>query len=120
MDRANETAHQHLMFCYVITGRRSAALEQYAACELALREELAVEPSEETRALEAWIRQASAGTRSHAGQMTNLPIPPTTFIGRRSEVNRVKELLRTADSRLVTLTGAGGSGKTRLAIQVGT
>jgi len=46
----------------------------------------------------------------------NLPIQLTSFIGREQEMARVKEIL--IDTRLVTLTGAGGSGKTRLAIQV--
>jgi predicted ATPase/DNA-binding SARP family transcriptional activator len=46
---------------------------------------------------------------------TNLPIQPTPLVGRESELRRVLELLE--QSRLVTLTGAGGSGKTRLALQ---
>jgi hypothetical protein len=47
----------------------------------------------------------------------NLPADLTTFIGRRTEVEHLVELL--ASARLVTLAGAGGSGKTRLAQQVG-
>ncbi len=46
----------------------------------------------------------------------NLPIQLTSFIGREQEMARVKEILN--GTRLVTLTGAGGAGKTRLAIQV--
>ncbi len=46
---------------------------------------------------------------------TNLPVQPTPLVGRETELGAVLELL--ADSRLVTLTGAGGSGKTRLALQ---
>ena len=49
---------------------------------------------------------------------TNLPAQPTAFIGREREVAAVGELLRRADVRLVTLTGPGGTGKTRLALQV--
>ena len=45
-----------------------------------------------------------------------LPVQFTSFVGRDKELNQVRELL--ADSRLVTLTGAGGVGKTRLAVQV--
>ena len=47
---------------------------------------------------------------------SNLPIQLSSFIGREREIAEVKRLLSTA--RLVTLTGAGGSGKTRLAIEV--
>jgi len=46
---------------------------------------------------------------------TNLPVQPTLLVGREHELAEVLELVRS--SRLVTLTGAGGSGKTRLALQ---
>jgi predicted ATPase/Tfp pilus assembly protein PilF len=48
---------------------------------------------------------------------TNLPVPATPFLGREREVERITELLRRPEVRLVTLTGPGGSGKTRLALQ---
>ena len=48
---------------------------------------------------------------------TNLPAPETSFVGREAERRDIGRLL--SDHRLITLTGAGGSGKTRLAIQVG-
>jgi predicted ATPase/DNA-binding CsgD family transcriptional regulator len=47
---------------------------------------------------------------------TNIPVPLTSFIGRERELGEIEQLL--AIARLVTLTGAGGSGKTRLAIQI--
>ena len=48
----------------------------------------------------------------------NLPLQPTPFLGREKEVDAVGQLLRRDGSRLVTLTGPGGVGKTRLALQV--
>jgi predicted ATPase/class 3 adenylate cyclase len=48
---------------------------------------------------------------------TNLPVPATPFLGREDELAAVRELLADTDLRLLTLTGAGGSGKTRLALQ---
>ena len=48
---------------------------------------------------------------------TNLPVPMTPFLGRERELLEVVELLTGEDARLVTLTGPGGSGKTRLALQ---
>ena len=48
----------------------------------------------------------------------NLPVQPTSLIGREREVASLVELLRRVDIRLVTLTGPGGTGKTRLALQV--
>jgi predicted ATPase len=51
-----------------------------------------------------------------AAPATRPPIPPTALIGREGEIARVRELL--AEGRLVTLTGPGGTGKTRLALAV--
>ena len=48
---------------------------------------------------------------------TNLPVPATPFLGRQSELAEVGALLARDDVRLVTLTGPGGTGKTRLALQ---
>jgi len=48
---------------------------------------------------------------------TNLPVPATPFIGREAELAEVVELLGADDARLLTLTGPGGTGKTRLALQ---
>ena len=48
---------------------------------------------------------------------TNLPVPATPFLGRERELSEVVELLSADDARLLTLTGPGGTGKTRLALQ---
>ncbi len=134
-DPANERAYQHLMFCFMAQGNRQAALEEYENCARALQEELTVEPAPETKALYRWIKQTPSDVQSPAARITNLPIPLTSFIGRAREMAEVKSLLtprlvshpfsasrnqEKGEARLVTLIGAGGSGKTRLSIQVGT
>ena len=60
---------------------------------------------------ESTPRPSADGTRRH-----NLPIPTTTFVARGDEIERVIERLHGA--RLLTITGAGGCGKTRLAVEV--
>lgn len=117
-ERSNERAHQHLMFCYLGMGNRISALRQYDECKRALKEELSVEPSPETTALYEWIQQTGALVRSDAARITNLPIPLSSFIGREREMTEAKQLL--SETHLLTLTGTGGSGKTRLALQIAT
>jgi predicted ATPase/class 3 adenylate cyclase len=56
--------------------------------------------------------------RADEGLHTNLPSVLSSFIGRGDEITQVKQLLQ--ETRLLTISGAGGSGKTRLALQVGT
>jgi predicted ATPase/DNA-binding SARP family transcriptional activator/Tfp pilus assembly protein PilF len=123
VDPANEHAHQHLMFCFVASGNRPAALHQFELCKQALTQELDASPSPETTALYQWIKQFESDSRSAASQITNLPIPLSSFVGRTSETAQIKRLLLPSTKhpvRLLTLTGAGGSGKTRLAIQAAT
>lgn len=122
VEPAEERAHQHLIFLYAITGNRSAAVRQLDACRRSLREELDVEPSPETLSLLDSINPA-AGQDTSPAELTNLPTPLTSFIGREREIAAVGELLLGDGTlpgrcRLITLTGPGGSGKTRLAIQV--
>ena len=125
LEPAEETAHQHLLFCYTATGDRQAARQQYETCAHALREELAIEPTPETIALYQRSQQAHTQTRAAAATHSNLPLPLASFIGRVHEIAKVKKLLcherATAPhrpARLVTVTGPGGCGKTRLAIEV--
>lgn len=62
----------------------------------------------------ALLRERFAPEPDSLPPNSNLPAPPTPLVGRERELDEVTDLLRT--SRLVTLTGAGGSGKTRVAL----
>src|SRR5436190_2287859 len=102
------------------SGRQKEALEAYQAARHGLVEELGIEPSPELRELErAILRQdpALAAPERAEGLETRLPAPPTPLVGRGLEIAAVAGLLR-GEARLVTLTGPGGTGKTRLALAV--
>src|SRR5919202_3708616 len=124
LDPLDEGAHRALMRALARSGQRTAALQQYARCCRVLQEELGVEPDEETVALYHAIRDGTLeapraemhATRARQPR-SNLPAPPTALIGREADVAALGALLR-RDVRLVTLTGAPGIGKTRLALEV--
>ena len=101
------------------SGRRTDAISQYQAFETLLMDELGVEPEEETLAL---LKDLEADRIVldvlPPSPSTRLPIPSTPFIGRTEEVNQICQLLQEAETRLVTLVGIGGIGKTRLALEV--
>lgn len=73
--------------------------------------------SEETSRIDTSNLPTVATTSLHFAP-NNLTALPTVFVGRSKEILSVKELLNDENVRLVTLTGAGGTGKTRLALQV--
>ncbi|MCP4540940.1 MAG: tetratricopeptide repeat protein [Chloroflexi bacterium] len=111
-----EEAHRHLMRLLALDGERSAALAQYETCRRALAEELSVEPTNETVTLYKRIR---AGEKFQPlAPLHNIPPSPTSFVGRKAELEELTDLLADPDCRLVTLVGPGGIGKTRLALQV--
>jgi len=102
------------------SGRQKEALEAYRAAREALVEELGVEPGRALQELErAVLRQdeSLAAPQERPKLASRLPAPATPLVGRRVETAAVAALLR-EDARLVTLTGPGGTGKTRLALAV--
>ena len=124
-----EEAHAGLMRLYALSGRRREALGQYERLRQTLSGELGAEPGAETTRLqqEIWagdfppaeeVARPGAGAvpgRAGGGKH-NLPLSRTSFVGREIEKLEVKRLL--AMTRLLTLTGTGGCGKTRLAVEV--
>jgi predicted ATPase/DNA-binding SARP family transcriptional activator len=126
-DPLHEATYQRLMRLHALSGDRASALRIYHTCAIVLARELGVEPSFATRAAYADLARQEQPVALSTGRPIapspgvwrhNLPLPLTSFIGRAREVAEVKQLLRT--TRLLTLTGAAGCGKSRLALVVAT
>jgi len=101
-----------------LENQRLAALEAYQTARRTLVEELGIEPSAELQQLErAILQQDESIAAPSASPPRNLPAPRTALIGRELELAAVTALLRRGDVRLLTLTGPGGTGKTRLALE---
>ncbi len=125
-DPLRESAQRALMEALAAGGDVAAATLAYREYRLYLHRNLNAEPSPETSALFQQIRsQARPGSqkeipytprRAVPSLPDRLPLPLTGFVGREQELTEIADLL--ASKRLVTLMGAGGMGKTRLAIQL--
>ena len=119
IDAADETAHLALAQLAVDAGDRAGALRRLDELDRVLDEELGVSPSEASVRLravaEAMPIEVPVQHLRPTGIGNRLPTPLTPFIGRTSELAQLRAALTT--HRLVTATGAGGAGKTRLAIE---
>ncbi|MAT98895.1 MAG: hypothetical protein CL608_17260, partial [Anaerolineaceae bacterium] len=124
LDNLREKWLRAAMRGYAALGKRQAALAEYERGREQLQTELGVEPAPATIALYEEIKQPPASTTAVAPRPTlhsrvrahNLPATATLFFGREEEQTRLESLLNNPDYRLVTLTGEGGCGKTRLAV----
>jgi predicted ATPase/DNA-binding SARP family transcriptional activator len=117
-DPLHEEAHRRLMRLFTAGGRPQQALAQYQQLRRVLRSELAADPDPETRGLYRTILADGAPGREPptAAVASNLPHQLTSFIGRERELSELGDLLER--TRLLTLTGPGGCGKTRLALEL--
>jgi predicted ATPase len=131
-DPLRERAQRALMAALARGGNHAAAMETYRELRLLLHRELNAQPDRETTALferirsQARVRSEGAAAETaqeevparrpfpRAAAPGNLPSPLTSFIGREREIADVRRCLAT--TRL-TLTGPGGCGKTRLALE---
>ncbi len=122
----NEEAHRELMRLLSLSGKRSAAIKQYELCRRILKEELEVEPALSTLHLYQQIvaEKLSGNETSMLNSISlpsskplhNLPALATPLLGRLDECSTLKAYLADPHIRLVSIAGAGGMGKTHLAL----
>lgn len=106
-------------------GDREQALSRYRSFADRLKSELDLEPSSATEQLADSVRVVrptpeeaeSLPQIPGSEKLPELPLSPTTFIGRELELSEIAELFAKSDCRLLTVTGPGGVGKTRLVLK---
>ena len=133
LDPLNEAGHRELIRLLACDEQWAAARKQYASLRHTLAQEINAEPEPATQALLAQLNAGMAGNVSHThlhththastlsrfqAPLSHLPTPPAPLIGRERDLDAVTQLLREQRTRLISLIGTAGVGKTRLMLSL--
>jgi DNA-binding SARP family transcriptional activator len=118
MEPWQEHGQRQVMRLLALTGQRNAAIAQYQGLVRMLAADLGVEPEDETEALYRRIREGQELRALAPGLPHNLPNFLVPLAGRESELDEIHAHLQNPGCRLLNLVGPGGSGKTRMALEV--
>jgi predicted ATPase/DNA-binding SARP family transcriptional activator len=110
-----ERLWRQLVLAYYRTERQAEALRTYRRVRELLVLRLGIEPGDELKDLERAVLRQDVALVSRPEERHNLPHEATSFVGRERELKELQALLRI--HRLITLTGIGGAGKTRLGLR---
>jgi predicted ATPase/DNA-binding SARP family transcriptional activator len=115
-----ERLRGQLMLALYRSGRQADALDAYQTARRSLVDELGIDPGAELQELQRRILNQDPGLAAAAppSSRPRLPAAAHPLIGRRDELERLAALLTAPEARLLTLTGPGGIGKTRLALEL--
>ena len=117
-DALNEAAHRCLIRLYGRSGQKNRVQQQFEKCADLLDAELGINPDPETsRLADRFLALNPHSVEKSPPQPDDLPLQSITFIGRHQELDQIAGRLFRTDARLLTLTGPGGMGKTRLALE---
>ena len=113
-----EVHQRTYMRLLALNGERTAALAQYKRLRATLDQELATEPEDDTTELFNQIHRGDMANLQPTPAPFSVPVPPTPLVDRVDELQTICDQLRDRKVRAVTITGTGGIGKTRLALEV--
>jgi predicted ATPase/DNA-binding SARP family transcriptional activator/Tfp pilus assembly protein PilF len=123
LDPYHEKTHRQIMRAHLELDNRPQAIAQYHKLQTVLRDELGIEPDPATKMLYEQARVANTPiigeevTGERPLPLHHFPTALTPFVGRKAELDYLSQTVQDPACRLLTITGPGGMGKTRLGVE---
>ncbi|MDX1934818.1 MAG: tetratricopeptide repeat protein [Capsulimonadales bacterium] len=119
LDPLSEDVHGNVIRLLLKSGQFSAAQRHYQGLSELLTKHLDQKPYQDwTEFLKRNASPQPKATEQETTREVSVPVPLTRFFGRQEELARIEQMILQRETRLITLTGLGGTGKTRLAVEL--